>query len=349
MGNLAGSFNPKYVANMRLHPSIGWALGQIGEARGLQEVWRRTKPEVISKLRESALVQSAESSNRIEGVEVEKNRLIPLVLGSAKPKDRSEEEIVGYRNALKWIHSSHKKIAVSPTTIQKLHKLAQGGLVSDAGEWKARDNEIVEFSQSGDRRVRFKCTSAKETPAAMANLCKSYLEMQEKQTLPDLLSISNLVLDFLCIHPFRDGNGRVSRLLTLLCLYQRGYEVGRYISLERIVEHTKEDYYRTLAESSAGWHSSAHDLYPWWSYFLGTIRSGYQELKDRVGIQTSDSKTALIRGIVSEMDGSFSVSDILKLQPGLSREIIKKALAQLKKERVIALSGQGRGATWKRR
>jgi hypothetical protein len=130
MGN--GSFAPEYVKKLRLHPSIGWALGQIGEARGLQEVWRKTKPEIIAKLRESALVQSAESSNRIEGVEVERSRLIPLILGAAKPKDRSEEEIVGYRNALKWIHSSHQKIKISPATIKKLHKLAQGGLISDA-------------------------------------------------------------------------------------------------------------------------------------------------------------------------------------------------------------------------
>lgn len=344
MGN--GSFSPEYVEKLRLHPSIGWALAQIGEARGLQEVWRKTKPEIIAKLRESALVQSAESSNRIEGVEVERSRLVPLILGAAKPKDRPEEEIVGYRNALRWIHSSHQKIKISPTTVKKLHKLAQGGLISDAGEWKSRDNEIVEFSQAGDRRVRLKCTPASETPQAIAKICESYSDMQEEKTLPDLLSISNLILDFLCIHPFRDGNGRVSRLLTLLCLYQQGYEIGRFISLERIIENTKEDYYRTLAESSADWHSSKHDLFPWWSYFLGHIRSGYQELKDRVDLKSGDSKTALIRGIVREMDGPFSVSDVLKLQPGLDREIVKKALAQLKREKVIRLVGKGRGAKW---
>jgi Fic family protein len=345
MGN--GSFAPKYIEELRLHPSIGWALAHIGEARGLQEVWRKTKPEVIAKLRESALVQSSESSNRIEGVEVEPSRLVPLILGAAKPKDRPEEEIVGYRNALKWIHSSHQKIKISPATVKKLHKLAQGGLISDAGEWKSRDNEIVEFSRAGDRRIRFRCTPASETPRAMAKLCESYSDMQEKKILPDLLAVSNFILDFLCIHPFRDGNGRVSRLLTLLCLYQQGYEIGRFISLERIIENTKEDYYRTLAESSADWHSSKHDLFPWWSYFLGHLRSGYQELKDRVDLRSGDSKTALIRGVVKEMDGPFSVSDVLKLQPGLDREIVKKALAQLKREKVIRLTGKGRGAKWR--
>lgn len=340
------SFNPKYTSLLRLHPSTAWSLGQIAEARGLQEVWRKTKPEIVSQLRESALIQSAESSNRIEGVEVEQKRLIPLVLGAATPRDRSEEEIVGYRKALEWIHSKHKKIEISPDTIKKIHKLAQGGLVGDAGSWKARDNEIVEFSQSGDRRVRFKCVSAKETPKAIKNLCDGYRILVEKQELPELLSIANFALDFLCIHPFRDGNGRVSRLLTLLCLYKCGFEVGRYISLERIIETTKDDYYRTLGKSSEFWQASSHDLFPWWSYFLSHIKTAYQELKDRVELQMGDSKTALIRGFVSEMTESFSVSDLVKLQPNLDREIVKKTLAQLKKEKIVKLIGRGRGARW---
>jgi len=333
--------------NLRLHPATAWSLTQIAEARGLQEVWRRTKPEVISRLRESAMIQSAESSNRIEGVEVESKRLMPLLLGKTKPKDRSEEELVGYRKALQWINKSSGGIEISPETIKKIHKMAQGGLVGDAGKWKSRDNEIVEFSRGGDRRVRFKCTSAKATPHAIKKLCDDYRAAQERQTLPELLTISNFVFDFLCIHPFRDGNGRVSRLLTLLCLYQSGFEVGRFISLERIIESSKEEYYQSLGESSEGWHSSSHDLFAWWSYFLGQIKSAYQELKDRVELPSGDSKTALIRGLVGEMTETFSVADLVKLQPGLDREIVKKTLAQLKKERVILLIGRGRAAKWK--
>ncbi len=343
------SFKPKYLAQLTLHPSIGWSLAQIAEARGLQEVWRRTKPEVTARLRESALIQSAESSNRIEGVEVERKRLAPLVLGSARPKDRSEEEIVGYRKALQWIHSSHSKIEVSPDSIQKLHLFAQGGLVGDAGQRKSRDNEIIEFSQAGERMVRFKCTPARETAKAIARLCQAYQDAQENRALPDLLLVANLTLDFLCIHPFRDGNGRVSRLLTLLCLYQWGYEVGRYISLERVIESTKEDYYRTLGQSSMGWHSSSHELLPWWSYFLGHIKTAYQELKDRVEIASEDSKTSLVKGLVSEVSGDFSISDILKLQPSLDREIVKKTLGKLRKEGSIVLIGKGRGAKWRLR
>lgn len=342
------SFKPTYLSGLLLHPSIGWSISQIAEARGLQEFWKRTRPETISKLRESALVQSSESSNRIEGVEVEPSRLVPLVLGGARPRDRSEEEIVGYRKALQWIHLHYKKIEINPESVQQLHELCQGGLISDAGKWKSRDNEIIEFSRDGERRVRFKCTPAKETPKAMTKLCQAYNDVQEKKILPELLTVSNLILDFLCIHPFRDGNGRVSRLLTLLCLYQSGYDVGRYISLDRIIETTKEDYYSSLERSSVNWHTSEHDLLPWWSYFLGHIKSGYQELKDRVELQSGDTKTALIRGMVGEMLNAFSLSDLIKLQPSLDREIIKKTLAQLKKEKKIVLTGKGRGAKWKK-
>jgi Fic family protein len=340
------SFTSKYLTSLRLHPSTAWSLSQIAEARGLQEVWRRTKPEIVLALRESALIQSAESSNRIEGVEVDSKRLVPLVLGTTTPRDRSEEEIVGYRKALEWIHSKHQSIQINSETIKKIHRLAQGGLVGDAGTWKSRDNEIVEFSLDGDRHVRFMCTPAKETPEAIKNLCSAYQTLIEKQELPELLSIANFVLDFLCIHPFRDGNGRVSRLLTLLCLYKCRYDVGRYISLERIIEVSKSDYYRTLGASSISWHSSKHDLFPWWSYFLSHVKSGYQELKDRVELQSGDSKTALIRGLVFEMTEQFSISDIMKLQPNLDREIVKKALSQLKKEKIVKPIGLGRGAKW---
>jgi Fic family protein len=342
------SFKPSYLKELTLPPSVGWSLAKLGEGRGLQVGWQKSKPETIAQLRESALIQSVESSNRIEGVEVEKKRLIPLVMGSASPKDRPEEEIVGYRKALTWIHKQHQIIKITPATIKKLHKLAQGGLVGDAGRWKTNDNEIVEFSKTGDRRIRFKCTSAKDTPKAIEQLCLSYKMIQEQTILPELLTVANFILDFLCIHPFRDGNGRISRLLTLLCLYQNDYQIGRYMSLERIIENTKEDYYRALADSSFGWHSSKHDLLPWWSYFLSHLRSAYGELKERVDTQNGDSKTSLIRSLINETSEPFSVLDLMKLQPSLDREIIKKVLSQLKKEKAIKLIGKGRGARWTR-
>jgi Fic family protein len=235
-------------------------------------------PEVVERLRESALVQSAESSNRIEGVEVEPGRAAALVLGNARPRNRSEEEVQGYRLALDLIHTKASELAVTPETVLRLHALAQEGS-GDAGQWKQRDNEIVEFpTAGGPPRVRFKPVAAKETPAAMAELCRWYAREVDQRRVQPLVAGAALVLDFLCIHPFRDGNGRVARLIGLLALYHFGYDVGRYVSLERLIEETREEYYENLRLSSVGWHEGAHDLGPWLNYFLVIVRRAYLEL-----------------------------------------------------------------------
>ncbi len=314
----------------------------------MQELWKKARPDTLRRLTESAIVQSAESSNRIEGVEVSKDRLRPLVLGRAKPRDRSEEEIIGYRKALSWIHRDYASIDINFETIKKLHKLAQDGMISDAGKWKTKDNDIIEILANGERRIRFHCLSAKETPKAIEQLCLGYHDVVQNNILPDLIAISHFVLDFLCIHPFRDGNGRVSRLLTLLLLYKQSYEVGRFISLERIIETSKVDYYHALAQSSQDWHHAGHSLMSWDNYFLGVIKSGYQELKDRVDLTaTGDTFSSLIQETALSFDGLFSVADICKLHPDLNRELVKKVLFFLKAEGKIVLQGKGRGAKWR--
>lgn len=341
------SFKKKYIESTRFHPATTWLLSQCAEARGMQEMWKKVRPEILEALRDSAIIQSSESSNRIEGVEVEKDRLIPLVLGQSKPRDRSEEEIVGYRKALNYIHKSHSTITISATTIKKLHELAQGGLVGDAGKWKAGDNEIIEFSLAGQRSIRFRPTSARETPKAIEQLCLGFLDVTRNNQLPDLISVASFVLDFLCIHPFRDGNGRVSRLLTLLLLYQSGYEVGKYLSLERIVEETKDDYYRVLKESSENWHDSKHDLVPWWNYLLGVIKSAYQDLKTRVELSsTGDSKSSLIRQAILSQIEPFSVIEICNSLPSLDRELVKKVIFAMREEGILKMQGKGRGSKW---
>jgi len=340
------SFSKKYLDQIMIHPSIAWGISVCSEARGLQELWSRTRPELISQLKDSAIIQSAESSNRIEGVEIEKSRLKPLLMGHSKPRDRSEEEVLGYRKALDLIHS--KNLEMTPDIIKKLHKIAQGGLVGDAGKWKTKDNEIIEFSNAGERKIRFQCTSAKETPRAIKNLCESYNSSMAEQKMPDLLLIANFILDFLCIHPFRDGNGRVSRLLTLMCLYQANYQIGRYISLERIIEESKTEYYEALKKSSLHWHENRHDLFPWWSFFLAHLRSGFQELKDRVELTPSgDTKINRVIQLIKDQSNEFKISDLLHLAPDLDREIVKKALAQMKKAKVIRQIGGGRASRWK--
>jgi Fic family protein len=345
---MKNSFSKEYLSSTLFHPSTTWFLSQCGEARGMQEMWKKVRPEILRKLKESAIIQSTESSNRIEGVEVEPNRLIPLVLGKTKPKDRSEEEIAGYRKALSYIHKNYSQIEINPKTIKLLHEMAQGGLVGDAGKWKIKDNDIIEITPRGERFVRFKPVPASKTPKAIEQLCLGYHDVTNNSQLPELISVSNFVLDFLCIHPFRDGNGRVSRLLTLLLLYQQGYEVGRYISLEKIIENTKEDYYKVLAESSTNWHDNKHNLMPWWNYFLGTIKTAYQDLKERVELSsTGDNQSSLIRQTIMSFDVPFSISDIQNIHPGINRDLIKKVLMKLNQESTIKMSGAGRAAKWK--
>ena len=257
------TLDPSRLANLTIPMGTGWLLGACMEARGKQDLWIRQKPEVLEVLREQAIIQSAESSNRIEGVTVAANRLRPLVIGRASPRDRSEEEVAGYRTALDWIFSRKNRIVITPDVIRRLHALAQGGSSGDAGEWKKRDNQIVEILPSGERSLRFVPVSAKKTPAAVEMLCVRYRASSDEERLPPLLIVATFILDLLCIHPFRDGNGRVSRLATSLLLESQGFEVARYVSLERLIEESMEDYYRVLKLCSQSWREGQNEIVPW--------------------------------------------------------------------------------------
>ena len=280
------SFRDEYLHRLPLPLSSVWLMTDIAEAKGRQHLYLSQPPPVLSSLRQTATIQSVESSNRIEGVTVAPARLEPLVLENERPRDRSEEEIRGYRRALDWIHAEARGLAIDPPLLQKLHALIQEG-AGDAGQWKQVNNDIVEMRPGAPPRVRFRTLPAAETEAAVEELCLSYRHALDQERVPPLLATAALVFDFLCIHPFRDGNGRVSRLLTLLALEQLGYEVGRYVSLERLIEESREDYYDVLQRSSQGSHEGRHDLLPWLSYFLATLRRAYFELEERVGFTPS--------------------------------------------------------------
>ena len=327
--------------------STGWLLGECMEARGKQELWTRQRPEVLAALREQAVIQSVESSNRIEGVTIAAGRLRPVVLGKSKPRDRSEEELAGYRKALDWIFTRRSSVAIEPKVILHLHALAQGGFSSDAGRWKRRDNEIIQFLPGGERAVRFKPTAAKDTPQAIQELCRNYRQARDDSAIPTLLTASTFVFDLLCIHPFRDGNGRVSRLLTALLLLQHGFEVGRYVSLERIVEESKADYYRVLEECSKLWHEGKNQIIPWWNYFLGFLRQAYQEFAAQVeSTSRRPAKGELARNAILAQVGPFTLGDIRGQVPGVSVQQVKKVLAEMKKAAQVRLAGRGRGARW---
>jgi Fic family protein len=343
------SFDPKRLVGATIPVGVSWQLGTVMESKGRQDLYEKQSPEVLRTLRELAIVESTESSNRIEGVTVEPGRLRPLVLGRARPRDRSEEEIVGYRNALNWIHTNPEAIPVRAETIQRLHGLAQAG-AGDAGHWKAKDNEIIEVLPDGRRIVRFRPVAARETPEAIEQLCLGYRHATDQDLLPPLLAVANLVFDFLCIHPFRDGNGRVSRLLSLLLLYHHGFRVGRYVSLERLIEDSKESYYEALKRSSEGWHEGRHDLVPWWSYFVGILRSAYREFEERVGTVRAPrgAKTETVRRAILAFPGEFRISDVERACPGVSRDMIRLVLRALQEEKRIVCLGRGRSAKWRR-
>jgi Fic family protein len=288
------SFRGGRLGRLSLPVGSVWLMSDIAEAKGRQQLFTRQSQELLRTFAASARVQSVESSNRIEGITVAPDRLEPLVEGRTRPRDRSEEEIQGYRRALDRIHSQAAELALSPRLLQELHAVVQEGS-GDAGQWKRVENDILELREGAAPRVRFRPVSVAETPAAVDELCLSYRHALDQEGVPPLLANAALIFDFLCIHPFRDGNGRLSRLLTLLTLYHHAYEVGRYISLERLVEESREEYYEALHKGSTDWHEGRHDLLPWLNYFLVVIKRAYREFEAGVGRATGapGSKTEL--------------------------------------------------------
>ena len=344
------SFRGSRLAETRLPLGTVWLLESLAEAKGRQALHEKQSPQLLNALRELALVESTESSNRIEGVTIDRARLRPLVLGHARPRDRSEEEIVGYRKALSWIHTTHEKIPIEPETFRRLHALAQGGTSGDAGQWKRLPNEIVEVHPHGRREVRFRPVEPDRVPEALEELCLGYRHSIDQLKVTPLLAVACLVLDFLCIHPFRDGNGRVSPLLTLLAFYQHGHQVGRYIGLERIVEQTKESYYDALHQSSIRWHEGQHDVLPWLHYFLSTPRMAYREFEERAGRErpTRGSKADLITYALENVPSPFGIADVERLCPNVSREMIRVVMNRWRKEGRLEVLGRGRDARWRR-
>jgi len=345
------SLDPVFLDALRLSTEQGATLRRIGEHKGRQTLFERQTPEVLDTLKQVALVESSESSNRIEGIVAPHKRIERIVLKTADPRNRSEQEIAGYRDVLNLIHESTKEIPVTTSVVRQFHQVLYRYLPFEGGAWKPTDNEIVEKDASGRVvRIRFKAVSAVETPRAMDELVRRYHDAASREGREPLVIIPLTVLDFLCIHPFTDGNGRVARLLTLLLLYHFDYNVGRYISLERIFEESGQTYYDALEASSLGWHDGNHDAAPWVGYFWGVLLRAYAEFEERVGVIGGGrgSKTQRVRDAVERRVGPFQISDIEMDCPGTSRELIRKVLRALRDEGAIVSEGVGRGARWRR-
>lgn len=328
--------------------TTSWYLADLGEARGKQELFTKQSPQRLKILREHALIESSVSSNRIEGVEVEQARIGTLVFGKPRLRDRDEEEVRGYRDALQLIHEQSAKLPVSEATVRQLHRLTRGD-IWDAGQYKEKDSDIIEKYPDGRERVRFKTVPAAETATCMRELSERWHDCLRERWVHPLIALAAFNLDFLCIHPFRDGNGRVSRLLLLLQCYHLGYEVGRYISLERLIEHNKERYYETLEQSSQRWHEGKHDPWPYVNYVLFILKSAYREFEERVGkvVSPKGAKTELVLDAIRHQTGEFRLVDIERACPGVGREWIRVLLAGLKKSGEVSCQGKGPAARWR--
>jgi Fic family protein len=344
------SLSPDGLARLRFDSQQLATLRALGEYRGKQQLYVAQSPEVLRDLREVAVVESTESSNRLEGVVVAAHRLKSLVLKQARPQSRSEQEVAGYRDALGLIHESGPQMPFSEGTLQQLHGILYRYMPQPGGHWKATNNDIVERHPDGSTRIRFRPVAAHLTPLAMADMVTRYRTALDQHWVDPLVLVPLVILDFLCIHPFPDGNGRMARLLTLQLLYHFDYVVGRFISLERIFEESKESYYETLEASSQGWHEGAHDIAPWLNYFWGALLRAYKEFEERVGTieRGRGAKGDRVRAEILKRQLPFSISEIEEACPGVSRDMVRVVLRAMKAEGRIAPTGKGRGAKWSR-
>lgn len=343
------SLQPEYLDSIRLVERDAATIRSLGAYCGRQDLFRKQSPEILASLRNAAIVESSESSNRIEGVTAPHPRIEALVLKNATPNNRSEQEIAGYRDVLNLLHESAQHMAFSANVILQLHgMLYRHEPPGRGGRWKMTQNEITERRADGTSRVRFLPPPPHRMADMMRDLESGYASAIDAGREP-LILIPLSILDFLSIHPFSDGNGRVGRLLTVQLLYRHGYDVGRYISLERVIEESRETYYEALEKSSTGWHESTHDPLPWLRYFWGVLLRAYAEFEDRVGSIRSGrgAKTDIVEQAIARRIGPFAISDIEADSPGVTRDWIRIVMRRLRDEGRIVSEGKGRGAKWR--
>lgn len=328
--------------NKLLTPDIVALLTQIHEFKGEQNLFIEANKDTLNQLVNIAKIQSIEASNKIEGIVTSDERLKKIVLDKTMPRTRNEQEIAGYRDVLATIHENYDYIPLRPSMILQLHRdLYKFSGTSIGGNYKNSDNVIAETDEAGNKRVRFQPVHAWETADAMERSCKAFDEAVREGADP-LLMIPIFILDFLCIHPFNDGNGRMSRLLTLLLLYRAGYMVGKYISIEKMIEQSRETYYETLQQSSAGWHENENDYAPFVRYLLGVIMAAYREFSSRVQLLTTSglSKPERVGEIIKGSLGKITKSEIMERCPDISQVTVQRALnSLLKSGQIIKLSG----------
>ncbi|MDO4983201.1 MAG: Fic family protein [Eubacteriales bacterium] len=326
-----------------LTPDIVSYLTQIHEYKGQQNLFIESKADELASLLDIAKVQSTEASNRIEGIITTEERLKKLLSDKTQPRTRSEKEIAGYRDVLKTIHENYDYIYPRPGYILQLHRdLYKFSGPSIGGSYKNSDNVIAEERSDGTRTIRFQPVAAWETPDTLNNLCEAFNAAMNSLEMDPLILIPMFILDFLCIHPFNDGNGRMSRLLTLLLLYRSGYIVGKYISIEKLISDTKEEYYDSLQQSSENWHDAENDYEPFLKYMLGILIAAYREFSSRVELLTNKglSKPDKVREIIKNQLGKITKAEIMAKCPDISQVTVQRALAELlQRGEILKISG----------
>lgn len=344
------SFENQFEKRIPLSHGLVKTLTLLHEYRGKEQLFRQQTPQVLEALRQSAVIQSVESSNRIEGVVAKRGRVKQIVAEKSAPRDRPESEIAGYRDVLDTIHGGHDGIRLSNGVVKQLHQMLFAKTAERGGIWKVDANRIERKYPDGRIEIRFEPPPPHLTETLMTELHEGLVRTLKEQSVDPLLVIPAYILDFLCVHPFRDGNGRMARLLALLLLYQQGFGVGRFISLEKIIEGSKETYYETLHASSQGWRDGDHMLTPWTDYFLGTLVDAYRQFEERIEKSTTarGGKTRLINSAIDTAIGDFTAQEILAKCPTASVDLVRQILKQRKALGHIQSLGRGRSAKWRR-
>ena len=344
------AFNYSKYREQKWDSEVLGLVAAIYKEAGKQELYLKQRPEELEKLVEIARIQSTESSNAIEGIVTTDTRIRQLVAEKTAPRNRSEQEIAGYRDALSVIHESFDAIPVTRNYILQLHKILYSHTNNPlAGQTKNVQNYISATYPDGHAEILFTPLPPFETPDALDRICEEYDRVIGNLELEPLIAIPVFIHDFLCIHPFNDGNGRMSRLLTTLLLYRSGFQVGRYVSLEAKIAKDKDLYYEALGASQHGWHMGDDDAVPFIKYLLGTILAAYRDFGDRFAlVEQKRSALETVRLATQQKLGRFTKQDVRDLCPALSLSSVEGALRQLVADGELRREGKGKNTKYLR-
>lgn len=325
-------------------------VAQIHEYKGRQELYLKQNPYDLDKLVEIAKIQSTEASNKIEGIITTNTRIKQLMEEKTTPKNRDEQEIMGYRDVLNTIHENYEYIPIRSSYILQLHRdLYKYSEKSIGGRYKNTQNVISKTLEDGTMQTIFTPLPPYETERAIEEICESYNQVIDSCIIDPLVLIPIFIHDFLCIHPFNDGNGRMSRLLTTLLFYRSGYVVGKYISIEKTIEKTKSTYYDVLHQSGVHWHDATNNAIPFVKYILSIIVSAYKDFEMRVDyVAEKTSAVEQVQKAILQKIGKFTKSDIMEITPKLSKSSVENSLKKLVDNKSIIKHNQGKNTFYTR-